>query len=211
MQLRLRRAFLAGMLPVLLLLAGCSRQATVPVAAGNVSGPQRLPFHRMARPRGLSPTASLLPTEIPAGTLLAIRMNSAVSSANSQAGDSFDAVLDAPILIQGEVLAPRGAAVIGKIMMAKPSDAAGDPGYLRLTLTAISIHGKKLLLQTSSLFAKASWYGDQAVSLIGTSAQSPAPAPREKKDVEFSAGHRLTFRLTETLPLQAEVATLPSE
>ena len=212
MQWQPRRAFLAGMLLALTLSAGCSRQATLPATVGNAGSPQTLPFQRAARARGFSPTASLLPAGIPAGTVLAVRIRSVISSATSQAGDSFEAVLDAPIMIQGEILAPSGAAVTGKIMTAKPSGGTGDPGYLRLTLTAISIHGKMLLLQTSSLFTKASAYAGQATPALGTVSQTSGSAPAEdKKDVEYPAGHRLSFRLTEALPLQAEVATLPSE
>jgi len=209
MQWQPRRGLLAGMLLALALGAGCSRQATAPVTVGRAGSPQTLPFQRAARTRGFSPTASLLPAGIPAGTVLAIRIRSAISSASSQAGDSFEAVLDAPIMIQGEILAPSGAPVTGKVMTAKSSGGTGDPGYLRLTLTAISIHGKKLLLQTSSLFTKASVYAGQAMPALGTVSQTSGSAPAE--DVEFPAGHRFSFRLTEALPLQAEVASLPSE
>src|SRR5207244_1500317 len=95
---------------------------------------QQMPFDRLADKKGVSPTASLLPASIPAGTPIAIRLQSPVSSASSQSGDSFEAALDEPVVINGQAVAPRGATVTGKVVEAKASGNLQDPGYLRLTL-----------------------------------------------------------------------------
>lgn len=206
-----------AMLLALLFSAACSRQASLSRAtAPGASGPQQPPFPRLARARGWSPTGSLLPTGIPAGTVIAVRITSALSSASSQAGDSFRAILDAPVTVNGEILAPRGAVVMGKVMTARSSAGVNDPGYLRLKLTTISIRGKELLLQTSSLFAKANSYeepaaAEAAATLRGAVAHEAGPLEAEKRDIEFAAGHLFSFRLTEPLPLQAAVAALPSQ
>jgi hypothetical protein len=158
-------------------------------------GSQPLPFQQPADKNGVSPTAMLTSAYIPAGTVIVVRLQSAVSSAAAHSGDSFGAVLDEPILVAGEMLAPRGAVVAGKVVVAKISDLGQDPGYLRLTLTAVSIGGKWVSLQTSSIFAK------------GGSGQRGAAGPtapdndRSKKDVEFSTEHRLSFRVLEYVPL----------
>ena len=52
--------------------------------------------------------ASLIAAELPPGTPITIRMQSAISSIASHSGDGFDAVLDKPILFQGQTIAPAG-------------------------------------------------------------------------------------------------------
>ncbi len=201
-----------------LVLAGCSRQSG-PAASDN-SG---MPFDRPADKKGVSPTASLLPASIPAGTPIAIRLQSSVSSASSQSGDSFEAALDEPVVINGQAVAPRGATVTGKVVEAKASGNLQDPGYLRLTLTAISIDAKLLPIQTSSIFVKGGSHEKRNLEMIGGGAAAGAligglagggkgaligttigaaggtgtAYATGKKDVGFAAERRLTFRLTQ--------------
>src|SRR5437763_6797544 len=93
-----------------LVLAGCSRQSG-PAASDNSGTEQQMPFDHPADKKGVSQTASLLPASIPPGTPIAIRLQSSVSSASSQSGDSFEAALDEPVVINGQAVAPRGGTV----------------------------------------------------------------------------------------------------
>src|SRR6266568_2529674 len=56
---------------------------------------------------------------VPAGTPVTVRLQNAVSSASANSGDRFDAVLDAPLVVDGKTLAPAGANVVGKVVAAK--------------------------------------------------------------------------------------------
>jgi hypothetical protein len=188
--------FVALML-ALALAAGCSRQPSLQASDENAN--QSLPFEQASDKTGLSPTASLMPAAIPAGTPITIRLQSAVSSATSQSGEAFGAVLDEPIVIDGHTVVQRGAAVTGRVVAAKASGRLQDPGYLRLTLATISINGKSLSVQTSSIFDKGGSHEKHNVAMIGSTGAAYATG---KKDVGFSAERRLTFRLTQPLPLQ---------
>jgi hypothetical protein len=143
-----------------------------------------LPFRAGSQPRTL-----------PAGTLLTVQLEDSLSTAKMQAGDSFTASVAAPLTIDRDVVVDRGAAITGRVESAQ-SRAAGpgpDPdssyadsgyagsGYFRLTLSAITIEGRQLALQTSSLFARGTFQWPEGV--------------RVKK------GRRLTFRLTAPVTL----------
>jgi hypothetical protein len=172
-------------------------------------------------------SSALIPTSVtvPAGTVVAVRLQSSISSATASPGESFDAVLDEPLVVKGETVAPRGAPVTGRVVEAKSSGHLHDSGYLRLTLSSITIHGKAVPMQTSSLFAKGANHNKRNLALIGggtgagaligglagggkgaligglvgAGAGTGGAYATGKKDVAFGAERRLSFRLTESL------------
>ena len=218
---------LGSLLLVLVLGVGCAKQPGVQ-ASDDEASDQSLPFDRASDKGGISPTGSLMPSSIPAGTPITVRLQSSLSSEASRAGDSFEAVLDEPIIIQGQTVAPRGATLTGTVTAAKASGRLQDPGYLKVTLTAISLNGKSLPVQTSSVFAKGGSHekrnlamigggagggaliggiagggkGALIGSLIGAGGGTGAAYATGKKDVSFPAERRLTFRLTQNLALK---------
>lgn len=220
---------------VLALFAGCARQPNGQGADESSTAPsgdeRKLPFEHESEKNGISPTGSLVPTpaSLPAGTPITIRLQSAVSSASSQSGDGFEAVLDEPLIIQGQTVVPRGAAVSGRVIEAKASGHLHDPGYLRLTLEKISINGKAVPVQTSSIFVKGGSHEKRNVEMIGGGAGAGAligalagggkgaligsavgaaggtgvAYGTGKKDVGFGAERRLTFKVSQAVPLRS--------
>ncbi len=201
------------LIPILLLLAslgvGCSRELAPQDT--DESSAQQLPFDRSADQKGISPTSTIAQTSIPSGTPITIRLQSAVSSASSHTGESFDAVLDEPLIINGQTVAPRGANVTGRIVSAKSSGHLQDPGYIRLTLITLIVNGKQLRIQTSTLFAKGNSHEKPNLAMIGGGVGARALIGgggkgaligTEKKDVGFSSARRLTFRLTQSVIVQ---------
>src|SRR5437868_10856563 len=117
-----------AVISLLLALTGaCARQPASESADATPASNQPLPFDRPAVNKVVSPTESITPENIPAGTPVTITLSSAVSSERSRAGDTFDAVLDDPIIVEGQTLAPRGATITGRVVAAKPSGRLHDP------------------------------------------------------------------------------------
>jgi hypothetical protein len=171
---------------------GCSRQLAVPASGSAGSAP--LPFDRVSDNSGISPTAGFSFDGIPAGTEVTVRLQSALSSAKSRAGDSFQAVLVEPMVVAGKMVVPPGAAVTGSVVAGKISGGSNDPGYLRVTLASIAMNGKPIPLETSSIFAKGRSHEKQGAS-------TEPSINHGQGDVRFSTGHRLTFRLVQPLHL----------
>lgn len=197
---------------------GCSRQLAVPGSAKPADTGQ-LPFERVSDGRGISPTAAFASDSIPVGTEIVIQLRLPLSSANSRAGNSFEAVLDEPVALAGKTVMPQSTPVTGKIVATKAAGGQHDPGYLRLTLASIAINGKSIPIETSSIFAKGRRYEkrSQLATAKGSelSGSSAAAAPAvdsairsdpsgdlDPGDVVFSTGHRFTFRLAQPLHLQ---------
>lgn len=196
-----------------LTLAACSQRESLPAAEENTTADQHLPFEAASDKGGFFPTGALAPTAIPAGTPVTIHLRLALSSASSRPGDPFEAELDEPIVVHGRTIAPRGAVLTGKVLDAKASDQFQEPGYLRLALTAISLNGKSIPIQTSSIFMKRGAHGQRNVTilrdgagkkgaLIGASIDAPGTTyATGSMDVGVAPERRLTFRLAQPLPL----------
>jgi len=184
----------------ILLSVACSRK----LSDENTDSDQ-LPFEYTADKTGISPTASLIPAELPPGTQITIRLQAAISSIESHSGDGFDGVLDKPILFQGQTIAPAGSAVKGKVLAAKASGRSQDPGFLRITLTEISLQGRVLSLQTSSIFAKGiSRHRRKFRGGAETAKEITKTAGKtSNRDAGFSTQEQLTFRLTQPWPGQS--------
>jgi len=197
-------------------LTGCSRQPVPGSNAGPNSG--QLPFERVSESGGISPTAGFAFDGIPAGTEFTVRLQMALSSADAHAGDSFQAVLDEPLVIAKRTIAPRGTPVTGSVLAARASEGLNDPGYMRLTLASIVMNGKSVPLQTSSIFAKGGFYErrkptpirnaetngkasavESAVGGGNETAISPDQSNPGQGNVRFSTGRRLSFRLAQPL------------
>ncbi|HYP14767.1 MAG TPA: hypothetical protein VEQ63_12640 [Bryobacteraceae bacterium] len=91
---------------------------------------------------------------IPSGTLLTVRVDQSLSSLTNQAGDSFRASLDQPLIVDGAVLAERGARIEGRVVEVDPGGRTQGRARLALELVRLNTSdGQRLRLQTDS-FAK---------------------------------------------------------
>jgi hypothetical protein len=202
--LRYRYA-LAALCLALSLTLGCVRSEPFHPAerAAPASPKQQLPFHPDAGHVSASP--AILPDQkttglpfkasrtraLSAGTLLTVQLELSLSAANVHPGDAFTASIAAPLVIDGETVIERGAEVTGRVEAARSRPGSG---YVRLALSAITVEGAAVELQTSSLFARGTVEGAQVSS-------SGNPSNRESEGVRVRKGRRLTFRLTAPVTL----------
>jgi hypothetical protein len=192
---------------MLSLLCACGRPPAD--SASDSADSQKLPFDRQPRSTGISPSQSLIPsaTKLPEGTSIPIRLQSALSSASSHAGDTFSATLDEPVVIDGETLIARGTPATGRVLEAKPSGrslgsslgSSLEPGYLRIVLVSLNVGGRPVMIETSSIFAKG---GSREERNPATGVASGASQKEKDKDIVFGIDRRLNFRLAQTVDLQ---------
>ena len=85
---------------------------------------------------------------IPAGTTLAVRTVSSVSSSDP-AGRTFAAQLDQDVAVKGKVLLKAGTKAFGRIQSSRANPRKSAP--LSLELTSISLNGYKVAIKTNSV------------------------------------------------------------
>jgi hypothetical protein len=218
-----------------LMTVGCASKPVTPSAADTsatadtaASPAASVPF---ANHDKVEAAKSLIASDItvPAGTPVTVRLQSAVSSASNNSGDRFEAVLDAPLVVDGKTLAPAGANVVGRVVAAKSSGHLKDPGMIQLALASIVIDGKEVPVASSSVIARGSSHekrnwamigggtgagaligglagggkGALIGSAVGAGAGTTTAYATGKKDVGFGAERRLTFRLREAVVVKS--------
>ncbi len=86
------------------------------------------------------------------GTLLTVRLAESLSSERVQAGDAFSATLDQPLVVEGFVIAERGARVQGKVISAEQAGRVKGLAQLSLQLTQLyTADGQRVPIQTEAL------------------------------------------------------------
>jgi hypothetical protein len=215
---------------VVLVLAaglGCGQRSANPVlASGNIqrSAEKLLQPPPEVASAGLPQSSAVVPfgTRILAGTPIVVRLLQPLSSANAQAGQSFEGVVDEDISLDGQVLVERGTPVRGRVVESSSRRSSHAPGYLRLALTEVSMEGKPVPVRTYSDFFKGpgaarrsvagSFPGERLVANTAVLSRTRAADAGEGEgpevvvvpkaaDAQLGVERRLTFRLLEPLSL----------
>jgi hypothetical protein len=209
---------IAIVLLMLSLLCACGRPPSLSGDnAANSADSQKLPFDRQPHSIGISPSQELIPstTKLPEGTPIPIRLLSALSSASSHAGDSFNATIDEPVVIDGQTLLAPGTSASGRVLEAKPAarsrggspasspESSLEPGYLRIVLVSLNVGGKPVMIETSSIFAKGGSRGERNPPTGKASGASQQDSGKGRdKNIVLGIDRRLNFRLAQAVDLQ---------
>jgi len=85
---------------------------------------------------------------IPAGTRISVRTIDAIDSSKSRVGDRFLASLEEPLMVDGNMVAAKGADVYGRLAESKESGTFTGRSQLRLELTGIVANGQTVPVVT---------------------------------------------------------------
>ncbi len=97
------------------------------------------------------PYASPRGSELPPGTTLTVRMIDPVDSRTDRLGQTYRASLDEPLMVNGDVVVPRGADVIAKLVNDKQSGRATGETVLTLDLESITVDGRIVPISTEDV------------------------------------------------------------
>jgi len=88
---------------------------------------------------------------ITTGTVLSIRMGEALSSVHNQPGDTFLATLDQPLVVDGFVIAERGARVEGRVVGADQNHRSNGGAQFGIELLKLSTaDGQQIRIRTDA-------------------------------------------------------------
>ena len=127
-------------------------------------------------------SARALALEVPAGTTMEIRLKTKVSTQTAKAKDPLDAVVIAPVMVNGQFAIPAGTPVRGTVEKVSASAKTDERSVLLLNFTEIEINGakKKLAAQLAAI--------DNARESIDGQGQINGILPSETITGEIDAG-----------------------
>ena len=85
---------------------------------------------------------------IPTGTTISVRTIDAIDSRENHVGDRFEASLEEPLIVDGNVVAAKGANVYGRLEESKETGTFTGRSELKLALTGIVVDGKTVPVVT---------------------------------------------------------------
>lgn len=143
-----------GMACMALVSAGCSRSSEAEDAASG--GPR-------AESRGR--------VVLPEGTPIQVRLVSTLSTATHKAGESFEATLVEPLVVGTRTVAPKGAAVTGKVVESDPGGRVKDVARIAVQLTGLRTEGGgQVEISTGSVARRAGTTKGQDAQKVGIGA-----------------------------------------
>jgi hypothetical protein len=143
--------------------------APPPSSPAPSSRPPEEPRVRLMRPDPAQPAPPAPSTTmtVPSGTLLKIRMIDGVDSETSQLGQTFQASLDEPVIINGQTAIPRGADVVAKLVEDKQSGKISGRTELTLDLASIRVNDKMIDITTGEVSQASGSRGAKSAKVIG--------------------------------------------
>jgi hypothetical protein len=89
--------------------------------------------------------------ELPAGTVLMVRMIDDVDSERDRVGQEFRASIDEPVTVNGTVIVPRGADVVVKLVDDKEAGKLSGRTELTMDLVSVKVDGRRIDINTSEV------------------------------------------------------------
>jgi hypothetical protein len=108
--------------------------------------------------------------ELPAGTNIVIRMIDGVDSQQNRVGQTFAASLDEPVMLNGNVVIPRGADAVVKLADSKESGKLTGKTELTLDLVSVKVNGRMVDINTQTVSRDSSSRGARTAKVAGGTA-----------------------------------------
>jgi hypothetical protein len=91
------------------------------------------------------------PIVIRAGTSIEVTVDQPVSSKDNNSGDHFEASLAEPVVVGDKVILPKGTRAVGTVTGAKSAGRFKGNAAISVTLTSVTLDGKKYEVNTSEV------------------------------------------------------------
>jgi hypothetical protein len=108
-----------------------------------------------------APPRAAGPMELPAGTNVVVRMIDGVDSEANSVGQTFNASLDEPVIVNDQMVIPRGADAVIKLVDAKQSGTFTGRAALTLSLVSVKVNGAPVDINTQTVSQESSARGQE--------------------------------------------------
>lgn len=146
--------------------------AAAPVTSASTAPPQ--PETPPAPPTPVAPAAPPPPpppqpitVTIPEGTVVTVRTIDSIDSTTSSTSQSFHASLDAPVVVDDQVVLPKGLNAKLKLVQASSAGKFKGSSELTVSLDSVNYQGRTYVFSTSDVQEKGASRGKRSAEVIG--------------------------------------------
>jgi hypothetical protein len=107
------------------------------------------------------------PITVPAGTAINVRLTQAIEVDASQAGQTFKAIVDDPVMLGGSIVIPRGASAVIQAAKVEQSGKMKGSDKISLKLNAIGFGGRVYEVTSGYVEAKGKGEGRRTTRKVG--------------------------------------------
>src|SRR3990172_307311 len=117
------------------------------------------------------PRPEMLTATLPSGSVLTVRLLDTLNTDRNQAGDSFRASLEEPIVSDGNVVVPRGTTVEGRLVDAQQAGRVKGVAEMTLELSQLRLPGgETVVLETGSIRREGETSAGEDAAKVGAGA-----------------------------------------
>ena len=222
--MRLRIAALVLLMAVLGIIVGCSKPPA-DNSSSDSSGTTTTPDTGKSSGGLFSRPSSVT---VPEGTSIVVRLDQAISSKTSRAGDTFTATVAQPISVGDKVVIPQGATASGTVVDAKARGRFKGAAMLKIVLNSVTVNNSNYNVETSADSRSMKGKGKRTATLIGggaglgaligglagggkgaligagagAAAGTAGTAFTDNKDIVLNSEQAVTFRLLKPLEVK---------
>ncbi len=105
--------------------------------------------------------------QIPIGTPITVRMIDGVNSEETRLGQTFQASVDEPVVVDGQTVIPRGADAVAKLVEDRQSGKFEGRTVLTLVLQQVMVNGRMVDISTGDVSQESSSRGSRTAKVVG--------------------------------------------
>lgn len=141
--------------------------AAVEFAARKPTPPPPPPPKPAAAPAAAKPAPVVRTVSVPAGTVINVRLTQGIDVDASQAGHTFKAIVDDPVMLAGSIVVPRGATAMVQAVNVQQSGKMKGSDKITLKLNAIGFGGNVYEVASAYVETKGKGEGKKTGRKVG--------------------------------------------
>jgi hypothetical protein len=114
-----------------------------------------------------NPATRPKPVQVPAGTILNVRLTQGIDVDASKAGQSFKAIVDDPVMLNGSIVIPRGATAELQAVAVQQSGKMKGSDKISLKMNSIGFGGNVYPVATAYVETKGGGEGKKTARKVG--------------------------------------------
>jgi hypothetical protein len=114
-----------------------------------------------------NPATRPKPVQVPAGTMINVRLTQGIDVDASQTGQTFKAIVDDPVMMNGSIVIPRGASAVLQAAAVQQSGTMKGSDKISLKVNSIGFGGNVYQVATAYVETKGGGEGKKTARKVG--------------------------------------------